>query len=309
MTPKVKQVVKDYFVMTVGAGLFAFAWEGLVIPNNMSSGGLMGLCTIIQYATGGLLSASVSYMALNVLLLIFAFLAMGLGFGIKTIYCIAMTSVLMQLFSGLEWLHAVPGSVFYIQDPVLVPLLAGLLEGLGLGLVFKYDGSTGGLDIVALFVNRHWPISTGRFFMICDCIIITSIVALPGKSLGDMAYGYLMMVVSAWMVDFITLGAKSSVQMLVFSSRYQEIADHIINNLDRGVTVLHAQGWYTKQEKDVLLVILRKKQLYGVTKLIKSVDPNAFVSVCQTSSVYGEGFEEIKAGIEKKKISDGTQGS
>lgn len=301
MREKITRIIADYLVMTLGCLLFAFAWEGLVIPNGMSSGGLMGLCTIVQYATGGFLSASVLYMVLNVLLLIFAFAAMGLGFGFKTIYCILMTSVLMQVLSGLEWLHAVPGNFLYVQDPVLVPLLAGLFEGVGLGLVFKYDGSTGGLDILALFVNKHWPISTGKFFLICDCIIITSILFLPDKVLGDMVYGYLMMVVSAFMVDFITVGAKSSVQLMVFSAKRDEIADYIINEMDRGVTMLRAQGWYTKQEKDVLLVILRKKQLYGITKVIKSIDPKAFVSVSQTSSVYGEGFEEIKAGIEKKK--------
>ncbi len=301
MSGKVLKTISEYAILTVGCFIFALAWEGFVIPNNMSSGGLMGLCTIIQYATDGLLPASMMYMAFNVILLLFAFFAMGLGFGIRTIYCIALTTVMMGGIEGIPVLHAIEGQFFYIRDPVLVPLLAGLLEGLALGMVFKYQGSTGGMDIVALFVNKHWPISTGTFFLISDFIIITSIIFLPGKVFGDMVYGYLMMLASSFMIDFITVGGKSSVQVLVFSQNYGIIADHIINNLDRGVTLVQAKGWYSKEEKPVLLIIVRKKQLFEVTKLIKSVDPKAFVSVSQASSVYGEGFEEIKVGITRKK--------
>lgn len=300
MKVKIGKLLYEYLVMTIAAFCFAFAWEGLMIPNSMSSGGLMGLCTIVQYATSGVVSASFLYIALNVILLIFAFLVMGMGFGFKTIYCIAMTSLLMQLTTGIDFLHAVPGNFFYIKDPVLVPVLAGLFEGLGLGLIFRHDGSTGGLDIIALFINRYWPISTGRFFMFADSIIITSILVLPDKVLGDMVYGYIMMVVSALVIDYLTIGAKSSVQVLVFSDMFEEIADRVID-MDRGVTLVKAQGWYTKRDKNVLLILVRKKELFTVTRLIKDVDPKAFVSVTPASSVYGEGFEEMKVGIEKKK--------
>lgn len=272
-----------------------------MIPNEMSSGGLMGLCTVIQYATNGFLSASVLYLVSNVVLLLFAFAMMGSSFGFKTIYCIVMSTLMMRMVSGIGCLHAVEGSFLYMPERILVPIIAGLLEGVALGTIFRQDGSTGGMDIVALFVNRYWPISTGRFFLIADTIIITSIVFLPGMTFGHMMYGYIMMVCSTFMLDFITLGAQQSVQLLVFSEKYDLIADHIINELDRGVTVLKAQGWYTKLEKDVLLIVLRKKQLSGVTRLIKKVDPKAFVSVSQASSVYGEGFEEIKTGLKDNK--------
>lgn len=301
MTRKIRQTVLEYLVMTLGCVLFAISWEGFVIPNNMSSGGLMGLCTVIQYSTNGVLPASLLYMGFNVLLVVFAFVAMGLSFGVRTIYCIALTSLMMPVIAGIPWIHSVPGNFLALPDPILVPVIAGLLEGLGLGLVFKHDGSTGGMDIVALFVNRHWPISTGRFFLVADFIIITSILFLPGKIFGDMVYGYIMMVVSALILDWVTLGSKSSVQILVFSQKYDVIADRIINDLDRGVTVLRAQGWFTKKDRNVLLILVRKKQLMEVTRLVKNTDPKAFVSVSQTGSVYGEGFEEIKTGLTKKK--------
>lgn len=308
MKEKTLKIILEYLVMTAGCLVFAIAWEGFVIPNNMSSGGLMGLCTVIQYATDNMLPASALYIAFNVVLLIFAFFAMGLSFGVRTIYCIVLTSILMPVVAGMPSLHSVAGNFLALPDPVLVPVVAGLLEGLGLGLVFKHDGSTGGMDIVAIFVNRHWPISTGRFFLFADFIIITSILFLPGRAFGDMVYGYIMMVVSALVLDMVTLGSKSSMQLLVFSQHYETIADRIINELDRGVTVLKAQGWYTKQDKNVLLIMVRKKQLLEVTKLIKLTDPKAFVSVSAASSVYGEGFEEIKVGLTKTKKNDKKEG-
>lgn len=290
--------------MTLACFIFALAWEGFMIPNDMSSGGLMGLCTVVQYLTLGKLEASFMYIALNVILLLFAFVIIGRNFGARTIYCIAMTSLLMSLISDWGALHSVSGEILYVPEKILIPIIAGLCEGLAIGLIFMMDGSTGGTDIIALFVSKHWPISTGRFFLITDAIIITSIIFLPGRSLGDMVYGYLMMVCSSFMVDFIMLGTKQNVQILVFSDMYGKIADHIINDLDRGVTVLRAQGWYTKDEKNVLLILIKKKQLSVVTKLIKSVDPNAFVSVSQASGVYGEGFEEMKTGFSVKHESN-----
>ena len=288
-------------MMTAGCALFAVAWESFTIPNDMSSGGLMGLCTVIQYSTSGFLKASFLYAAFNVVLLGMAVVFMGLRFGIRTIYCIAMTSLLMPVIAGIPAIHSIEGNFLALPDPVLVPVVAGLLEGLGLGLVFKHNGSTGGLDIIALFVNKYWPISPGKFFICCDALIITSILLLPGKVFGDMIYGYIMMAISAVVLDWVSLGSKSSVQLLVFSEKFEQIADHITRDLDRGVTVLKAQGWYTKSDKNVLLILVRKKQVYEITKHIKSVDPRAFVSVSPASDVFGEGFDEIKVGIEKKK--------
>lgn len=301
MKSKVLKVLFEYAVLTIGCIIFALSWEGFVIPNNMSSGGLMGLCTVIQYATDGVLPASIMYMVANIVLLIFAFLVMGISFGVRTIYCVVLTSLLMPVVAGLPWLHSVPGNFLELPDPLLVPVIAGLLEGLALGLIFKHEGSTGGMDIVALFVNRHWPISTGKFFIVADFFIIFSILFLPGKAFGDLLYGYIMMIISSLVLDRVSIGAKSSVQLLVFSKHYDVIADRIISELDRGVTVLKAQGWYTKQDKDVLLILVRKKQLMEVSSLIKATDPKAFVSVSQTNSVYGEGFEEMKTGLKKLK--------
>lgn len=296
MKKKVFRILTEYLILTLGVAMFSLAWELFMIPNEMSSGGLTGLCTILQFATGGFLDVSTSYLAANVLLLILGFIFLGNAFGIKTIYCILLSTVLFKLFGSLDILKCLPGNFLFIPEKVLIPLLAGLIEGLGLGIIFVTGGSTGGTDIVALFFNKYWPISTARMFLIMDVIIITAIMLLPEKTLSDMIYGYLMMAASITAMDFVMVGQKSSLQLLVFSPKYREIADYIIEKMDRGVTVLHAQGWYTKKEKDVLLIIISRKQLHELKKVIKGIDQSAFVSVAQAYGVYGEGFEEIKIG-------------
>jgi len=293
--------VLEYAQLVLGTLLYCAAWECFLIPNNYSSGGITGVCTLIQYATDGAVPVSISYMAFNVVLLLAAFLIMGGGFGFKTIFCIALSTVLFQLLPSLEFIHCIPGQFLYVQEKILIPVIAGLLEGVGLGIIFLAGGSTGGSDIIVLVINKFWPISPGRIFLVTDFVVISAIAFLPDKAFSDMIYGYVMMGVSAFMIDYVLLGNKTSVQILVFSEEYEAIADHIINDMERGVTALNGKGWFTKQEKTVLLVLVRKSEMHDVTRAIKSIDPRAFVSVSPATGVFGEGFEEIKTGIHRKK--------
>ena len=293
-------LVNDFIILTVACFIFAFAWEGFMIPNGMSAGGMMGLCTVIQYATGGLIPAQYSYFAINALLIIIAVLAMGIGFGFKTIYCIVMSSLAMEIVASIPAIHSVAGQFFFVKDTLLIPIIAGLLEALGLGLVLRYGASTGGTDIIALMVNRYWPVSLSKVFLISDIFIVAALLFLPDKTFTDMVYGLVEIITFSAIIDYVVGGDKSSYQLLVFSDRYADIADHIINNMNRGVTVLSAQGWYTKKDKNVLLILLNRKQLPSLTKVIKEVDPRAFMSVSSTNNVYGEGFDEIKTGLKRR---------
>jgi len=272
-----------------------------MIPNGMAAGGMMGLCTIIQYATGGFIEAQYSYIVINAILIIVAVLAMGIGFGFKTIYCIVMSTVAMGIVGGLEQIHCVPGGFFYTQERVLVPIIAGVFEAVGIGLVLRYGGSTGGTDIVALMVNKYYPVSLSVTFLITDLAICSLLLFLPEKNFSDMCYGLEELVVFSIMIDVVVGGKRSSYQLLVFSEKYTEIANHIVNKMDRGVTVLKAQGWYTKKDKEVLLILISQKELPSLTKVIKETDPKAFMSISPTNNVYGEGFEEIKTGVKVKR--------
>ena len=295
------RMVRDYLVLTIACFIFALAWECFMIPNSMSAGGLMGLCTVIQYATMGVVQAQYSYLAINVLLIVAAVFAMGIGFGFKTIYCIVVSSLAMQLVAGWTPIHCLPGSFFFVKETVLIPVIAGVLEAVGIGLVLRYGGSTGGTDIVALMINKYWPISLSTAFLVLDLAVCSLLLLLPDKNFSDMCYGIEELVTFSLMIDFVVGGKKSSYQIIVFSDKYDTIADYIINEMGRGVTVLKARGWYTKKDKNALLILINQKEFPTLSHAIKDIDPRALLSVSPTSSVYGEGFDEIKSGLKPRK--------
>lgn len=295
-TNKILSVLWDYFLMTVGSLIFCMAWTSFLIPNGLASGGLTGLCTIIQYGTG--IPLGLTYPIINVVLLVIGFLTLGRGFGIKTIFVIALTSIFFDL------LPRFPQFEVLMNEKFLVALVGAAMESVGLGLVLLRGGSSGGTDIVAMVINKYWPVSPGRVYLFTDVFIIASLLFVPDKGLVDMIYAYVVMLGFSFGVDLVLLGNKSSVQILVFSSKYEEIADHIINDVHRGVTALQSVGWYSQKESKVLLIIARKYQMNEVVNEIKNIDRKAFISVSTAMSVFGEGFEEIKTGIKLKNKED-----
>lgn len=303
---KLRKIAFDYLALTFAAVIFAFAWEVFMIPNGMSAGGMMGLCTVIQYATDGVLQASWLYLGINAFLIIVAVFVMGLAFGFRTIYCIVLSSVIMEFAGEMESIHAIQGGYFYIRETALIPIVAGAFEAVGLGMILRFGGSTGGTDIIAVMINKYWPVSLSKVFLISDMAVILLILLLPDKSFADMIYGFEEIVTFTLMIDTIVGGQKTSYQIMVFSNEFEKIANYIINTMERGVTVLRAQGWYTKNDKNVLLIIINRKEFPNLSKVIKDIDPRAFMSVTPANNVYGEGFEEIKSGMKliKKKNAD-----
>jgi uncharacterized membrane-anchored protein YitT (DUF2179 family) len=286
--------------MTVGTLVFVMAWTSFLIPNNLASGGLTGLTTILEYATNGKIPMDFTYALLNIVLLIAGFLFLGKAFGFKTIYVIALSSFLF-------WLLPKYCPDLVVVDPnldkIMVVLIGGAMESIGIGMILLRGGSTGGTDIVAMILNKYWPISPGKVYLYSDIFIVSSLLLVPvdqGGGLVNMIYAYVVMLTFSFGVDYVLLGNKSSVQLLVFSKKYKEIADHIIYDVQRGVTALQSVGWYSQQESKVLLIILRKYQMNEVINEIKRIDKDAFVSVSSANSVYGEGFEEIKTGLKLK---------
>lgn len=296
-TSKVLSVIWDYFLMTIGSFIFVMAWTSFLIPNGLASGGMTGLCTIIQYGTG--IPVGITYPVINVLLLVLGFFSLGKGFGVKTIYVLAVTSVLFEVLPMFPVLE-----VTNFPDKLLVALVGATMESVGIGLIMLRGGSTGGTDIIAMMINKYWPVSVGKVYLYTDIFIITLLLIVPDKGIVDMIYAYVVMLGFSFGIDFVLLGSKSSVQILIFSSKYEDIANHIINNVGRGVTALQSIGWYSQKESKVLLVITRKTEMNEVIHEIKNIDSKAFISVASAHSVYGEGFEEIKTGLNLTKKND-----
>ncbi len=300
-TSRFLNIVWDYFLMTLGTLIFVMAWTSFLQPNNLASGGLTGLTTILDYATKGKIPMDFTFATINVILLVAGFLFLGKSFGFKTIYVIGLSSFLFWFLPEyFPFLEVVDPNL----DKIMIVLIGGAMESIGIGLILLRGGSTGGTDIVAMILNKYWPVSPGKVYLYSDIFIISSLLLIPveqGGGLVNMIYAYMMMLVFSFGVDFVVLGQKSSVQLLVFSKKYKEIADHIIYDVQRGVTALQSVGWYSQQESKVLLIILRKQQMSEVINEIKRIDKDAFVSVSSANSVYGEGFEEIKSGPNLKK--------
>ena len=300
-TRKVLLVIFDYIVISVGVVLFVMAWTSFLLPNNMIDGGLTGASALLSMVPG--ISVDIWYFSINTLLLILAWIILGRSFGIKTIYAIVLSSALFRLFGSdsMAFLQSVPGNPLAVTEKVLVPIIGGLLEAVGLSLIILRGGSTGGTDILALIVNKFWPVTLGRFYLFADLIVITLLLFIPGHCFTDVIYGYITMGVCAYVLDLIMLGKESSVQLLVFSDKYKEIADYVNDKMERGVTALESIGWYTQKERKVLLIVIRRTELSEVTKAVKDLDSKAFVTVVPANNVYGEGFGEMKTGIELKK--------
>jgi len=150
-------------------------------------------------------------------------------------------------------------------------------------------------------VNKFWPVSVGRFYLYADFIVITLLILVPGHCFTDVVYGYITMGICSYVLDLILLGKDSTVQVIVFSDKIDSIGDYITNNMERGVTALKAMGWYTQKDRLVLMVMLRRTELPDLVRSIKELDDKAFVTVVPANNVFGEGFDEIKVGLPRKK--------
>lgn len=288
--------LKTYSILTVGVFLYAFSWIAFIIPKGISGGGVTGISSIIYYATNELIPISISYLVINVVLLIGGTMILGKGFGFKTIYCILCASLMFEILPQFSWITELSD----IPDKFINAIIGGAISAFGIGAIFMQGGSTGGTDIIAIVLSKYRDTSPGKIFMYCDLIIIGSIIFLPDKGLQDVVYGYIVMVSFTYLLDQLLTGSKQSVQIIIFSSKYKEIGDMLVTSMDRGVTALDSVGWYSQQEGKVLIVVARKQQLPQITASIKEIDSKAFISVSSVMGVYGEGFEKVKSKLKKR---------
>lgn len=292
MTNRIFKTLKSYFLISLGLFIFVFAWTTFLIPLEIVGGGVSGLASVIFYAIK--FPVAYSYFIINGILLLIGFIILGKAFGFKTIYSIILAALLFEFLPQMGW-------VSDIEDNLLNALIGGTLSGIGIGIIFLQGGSTGGTDIIALIIAKYRETSPGRVFLICDLFIVGSVYFIPGKGLEDVIYGYVQMVSFSYVIDLILTGNRQSVQVLVFSSKYAQIAQRVNEEVQRGVTALSSMGWYSKEESKVLIIVLRKSQLPEITAIVKDTDRDAFITVSTVTSVYGQGFDQIKAGKIKWK--------
>lgn len=300
-------LVKEYALVTLGVVSYALGWTIFLLPNNLIGGGVSGFASILYYATG--LPMGVTYFVLNVLLLLIGTKILGTGFGGKTIYAIFMTSFMLGLMPKIipaDFIHE-----FALSNGKLIcTFLGGIIAGFGIGLSISQGGSTGGTDIVALVWCKFHPASPGRVILIIDVGIILSSLLFPSyteagdllpftEKLAVVVYGLIQVTVCGYAIDLYLSGSKQSVQVFIFTKNVEAMADAIAFDMKRGVTVLPAKGWYSKEDKQVIMVVTRKDDLNLLLRYVKTIDSDAFLSVSNVMGVYGQGFDTIK--VKSKK--------
>ena len=309
-TTKVLTSVKEYFLITVGILSYVLGWTIFLVPNNLVGGGVTGISSIIQYATGGLIKIGYSYFVINALLLIAALIVLGKSFGAKTVYAIILASVGLNVFQSI-----IPAEIVRTlavdNGKLMSTIMGGMMAGIGIGMTMSQGGSTGGTDIIALIVNKYRNVSPGRMILSMDVVIILSSLLVPSYTpAGDLVpftdkittvvYGLILITVCSTVLDLYISGSQQSVQLFILSQKYEQIADMITKDLHRGVTALNGKGWYTGHDTQVLMVLTRKSDLKFLLKTVKAIDPNAFLSVSSVTGVYGKGFQTIKMAKAKK---------
>ncbi|MGB5988357.1 MAG: YitT family protein [Marinifilaceae bacterium] len=289
--------LKAYGIMSFGIILYTFAVTAFFIPHEVVTGGVTGMGTLIYFLSGETIPVGYSYFAINSVLIAISLKVLGGNFGVKTIYAMCLGSgllVLFQKYLASAFLYLFNSEII-VNDPFLACILGGMICGVGIGMALSQGGSTGGTDIIAMMVNKYRNISPGKVILYLDVFIIATGFLVDDPQIEKIILGYVVMGVVAYSIDMFIEGKKQSCQLMIFSKKYDQVADAILANVNRGVSVIDAQGWYTKQEGKMVMVVIRKHETQKIFKLVKEIDKKAFISMGTVMGVYGEGFEDIRA--------------
>lgn len=284
------RIIWQYFMITFGIFLYAFAWSVFLIPKGIVGGGVVGIASIIYIITG--FPLGVSNFIINMILLGIGFRILGGKFGLNTLIGSLITSLsFLFLQQGIDIQQYFDLNKF---DPFMSAIIGGALSGVGIGLCFANGGNSGGSDVIALIYTKYRNVGPGSVIFVVDAIVITSSIIIPANSIETIIYGFIVMAVFTYCIDLIIEGNKQSYQILVFSQKNKIIADAIGLDVKRGVTLLNGEGWYSQQDQKVLVVIARKSEKVDIMRIIKQTDPSAFISIAKTQGVFGKNFDEIR---------------
>lgn len=292
--PVTSNSVKDLVFIALGILSYAFGYTAFILPEKVVMGGVSGISALVYYATSMFwdhgIPTAVSIFSLNFIMLLIAFTALTRQFIVRTIIGVGF----MTLFVGAlqPFFEAFP-LITPGEDKFMHVLIGGAMSGAGLGIVFSHNGSTGGTDIITVLLNKYFNMSFGRAMQFVDCTIISSSYLLF-QSAETIVYGVAFTLVASFVCDYVVNGTRQTVQFLIISKKYKEIADAINTQVKRGVTLVDGKGWYSKKEVEMLIVLTRKYESQEVFAVIKAIDPEAVVSQTFCQGVFGEGFDKIK---------------
>ena len=305
--PTIMTEVKNYSMITLGLLIYAFAWNFFMSPFELVAGGITGVGAIVQYSTNGAIPMQYTYFAINVVLLIIAIWQLGLKFCIKTIYAIIAMTLFLELSQYVFEIYPNAIEVLGPDKKLEASIVGSIFTGMGIAFCFLNNGSTGGVDIIAAIVNKYKDVSFGRAMLYVDvCIITSSFFIIPNESIQmsvqNVFYGYVCLVIINVTLDYMVNSNRQTVQVFIFSNKYDEIAYYITRYLNRGVTLLDSVGYYSGKEGKVVMTLARASQSNQLFMAIKQIDPNALISQSKVMAVYGNGFDKIKGKAKAIKL-------
>lgn len=280
-----KFYLKDYLTIFLGTFMYALGVTLFIMPHQFVLGGLTGVAVLLNYGFG--LPVSLMVLILNAILLAVSYKVLGPEFLIKTVVGVGSLTAFLGFFEALNF------TPIMTEEPLMAGLIGSIVAGAGVGFVMSVNSSTGGTDIIILIINKYRNVTPGRMMLYIDLFIVTSSF-LIFRSIETIVFGLIIIAVMSTSVDWILNGIRQSVQFFIVSREYEEIATQVNMQLGRGCTVLDGTGWYTKKEQKVLVLMAKRSESNSIFRLVKSIDPNAFVSQTNVVGVYGKGFDRMR---------------
>lgn len=292
---KLKQEIQDYIWIVIGLAIYVVAFQGFMMPEpTIVGGGVTGIAQVIYYITNGFVPTGLSYFLINGILLAISLKVLGPNFGIKTVFAMCTMSLMLSIAPSIFPSDPVTGeNIPLVQEMFPRAVIAGMLIALGVFLAISHGGSTGGTDIIVMMVCKYKDITPGRLLIFLDGAVILSRL-LYNQEVEPLVYGFVIMGVMSYTLDALLAFKSSSAQVFVFTEHCEEVAAALEKEIHRGITLIDGQGWYTKKDRKIIMVIVRKTQASRVLHLAKSIDKNAFISVAPLMGVYGKGFDQLK---------------
>ncbi|WP_068471746.1 YitT family protein [Saccharicrinis aurantiacus] len=284
-TQKILREIKSYAILSIAALICSVGWAGFIIPSGIVAGGVTGLSSTFYFLWGW--DVGITSLIINIVLILLAIRILGLSYGIKTIYCIILFSMLLTVLTG------------YFTEPVvrdifMATLIGATIGGIGTAMLIINGGGTGGTEIIGMIITKYKNVSLGKLLLSFDVAIISSSYFIF-HDIEKIMYGLITMAIFSYVLDLVLTGNKQSVQIFIISEKYEELAETILTLGNKGVTIIDSIGGYTKENRKILMVISKKRTSSVLFKIIKDIDQDAFVTMGNVSNVFGQGFDKIKA--------------
>lgn len=285
--------IREFLMIALAMITGSFGWCAFLLPHQITIGGIAGIASVIQWGVN--IPVQYTYLTINGVLLFVALKVLGWKFCVRTIFAVLVfassTSLLRGVFENLP---------LFSNEPFLACVVGGVLLGVGVSIALQYNASSGGSDVIAAMIHKYRDVSLGRVILACDlCIITSSYLVL--ENWEKVIYGYIVLFVMTYVVDYLINGMRGSVQFFVISEHWEEIGSAINNDVQRGCTVIEARGFYTGQKVGMLFIIARRSEAHSIYQVIDEIDPNAFVSQGAVNGVYGMGFDRMKVAHKRKE--------